>query len=265
MDYKYLKLDIDDNGVATVTLNRPEIHNAFNDDLIEELRHVFFELDKNDNCRLGILTGEGKSFCAGADLNWMKSMVDYSKSENIRDSRKMSKMFSTIDSFSKPLIGKINGHALGGGVGLAAVCDYVIASERAKFGFTETRLGLIPAVISPYCVQKIGISNARAWFLSGEIFNSEKALELKLVHETCELERLNERVQELVGSFLKAGPQASVAAKALIKSITTLPTSDVEEYTLERIAELRVSEEGQEGMQALLTKSKPNWVKHESK
>ncbi|MCO4754857.1 MAG: enoyl-CoA hydratase/isomerase family protein [Bacteriovoracaceae bacterium] len=251
---------MDAQGVATVTLNRPEIHNAFNDKLIEELRHVFFELNQNIQCRLAILTGEGKSFCAGADLNWMKSMVEYSKSQNIEDSRKLAKMFETIDNFSKPLIGKVNGHALGGGVGLAAVCDYVLASERAKFGFTEARLGLVPAVISPFCINKIGVSNARAWFLSGELFNTQKAFEMGLVHEVCSLEELDTRLESLIKSFLKAGPSAAVASKALIKNVTSLPGADIQEYTLERIAELRVSEEGQEGMQALLNKTKPSWV-----
>lgn len=261
MSYKFLNCEIDDRGVATVTMKRPEIHNAFNAELIEELRRVFFELDKNAACRLAVLTGEGKSFCAGADLNWMKSMVEYSKKENIEDSRKLANMFEGLDNFSKPLIGRINGHALGGGVGLVSVCDYALASERAKFGFTEARLGLIPSVISPYCINKIGVSNARAWFLSGEIFSSSKAMEMKLVHEVCELESLDERLDALVKSFLKAGPKAAAQAKKLVKSVTTLKSSDVKEYTLEAIAELRVSEEGQEGMQALLNKSAPSWVK----
>lgn len=261
MNYELLTCEMDQRGAATVALNRPEIHNAFNDRLIEELRHVFSELDKNDDCRLVVLTGAGKSFCAGADLNWMKSMVNYSKEENIADSRKLAQMFETLDGFGKVLIGKINGHALGGGVGLVSVCDYVLASERAKFGFTETRLGLVPAVISPYCVEKIGVSNARAWFMSGEVFNAQKALEMNLLHEVCPLERLSARANELIDSFLKAGPQASKEAKKLIKNVTGLNRADVQEYTLETIAALRVSEEGQEGMQALLAKTKPSWVK----
>ncbi|MEX0798197.1 MAG: enoyl-CoA hydratase-related protein [Bacteriovoracaceae bacterium] len=261
MTYEFLKLDIDNNGAAWIELNRPEIHNAFNDKLIEELRHVFFELDKDDNCRMAVLTGAGKSFCAGADLNWMKSMVDYSKKENVEDSRKLAAMFAQIDNFSKVLIGKVNGAALGGGVGLVSVCDYVLASERAKFGFTETRLGLIPAVISPYCINKIGVSNARAWFMSGELFNAEKALEMNLVHQICPLEDLEEKMDELIESFLKAAPKAASEAKKLIKNVVNLPGSDVGEYTLEAIAELRVSKEGQEGMQALLNKSRPSWIK----
>ena len=261
MSYEFLTCDIDERGVATVALNRPEIHNAFNDKLIEELRRVFFELDGNDQCRLAVLTGNGKSFCAGADLNWMKSMVDYSKSENIEDSRKLSNMFAGIDNFSKVLIGKVNGHALGGGVGLVAVCDYAICSERAKFGFTEVRLGLVPAVISPYCINKIGVSNARAWFMSGELFSAQKACEMNLAHEVCPLEELEEKTEALIESFLKAGPKASIEAKKLVKSVTTLKSSDVQEYTLETIAALRVSQEGQEGMQALLNKSKPSWMK----
>lgn len=266
MNYEFLTCEIDERGVAKVVLNRPEIHNAFNDKLIEELRHVFFELDQNDQCRLAVLSGNGKSFCAGADLNWMKSMVDYSKKENIEDSRKLSNMFQTINNFSKVLIGKINGHALGGGVGLVSVCDYAIASERAKFGFTEVRLGLIPAVISPYCIDKIGVSNARAWFMSGELFKANKAFDMNLVHDVCPLEDLDENVETLLESFLKAGPQASIEAKKLIKNVAGLQGSsvkkaDIQEYTLEAIADLRVSDEGQEGMQALLSKTTASWVK----
>lgn len=259
MDYKFLKFKIDDRGVAFISLNRPELHNAFNDELIREMTHLFFELNKNESARLAVLTGEGKSFCAGADLNWMKSMANYSKSENIEDARNLSNLFQTIDDLNIPLIGKINGHALGGGVGVVSVCDYAITSSQAKFGFTEVRLGLIPAVISPYCIRKIGESNARAWFLSGERFDAKKAFEMNLVHEVCEESSLDERVEALIESFLKAGPQASREAKKLIRNVMTLD-KDVKEYTYEAIAKQRVSLEGQEGMGALLEKRAPSWM-----
>lgn len=255
-----VNLDRDERGVVTLTLNRAHVHNAFNEQLISELTHVFTRLDKDESCRLVVITGEGKSFCAGADLNWMKSMVNFSKNENIEDSRKLAQMFDSINSFSKALIAKVNGHALGGGVGIVACSDYVVASEKAKFGFTETRLGLIPAVISPYCIQKIGVSNARAWFLSGEVFNAKKAMEMGLAHETCSHEELDEACEAVVASFLKAAPMATIEAKKLIRNVTSLPKEEILEYTLEAIAKQRVSAEGQEGMKCLLDKSKPSWV-----
>lgn len=261
MNYELLKNDIDDRGVATVTLNRPEIHNAFNDQLIDEVIHIFAELENNEKVRLVVLTGEGRSFCAGADLNWMSSMIEYSKEENVKDSLNLAKMFQVINEFKKPVIGKINGHALGGGVGLVAVCDYVITHEKAKFGFTEVRLGLVPAVISPFCIRKIGESNARAWFLSGEMFKSEQAKHMGLVHEVTTLENFEQRVGEVIDSHLVAGPKAASAAKLLIQNVLNLPKADVTEYTCHEIADKRVSIEGQEGMKALLSKTKPNWIK----
>lgn len=261
MNYELLHCKVDEKAVATVTLNRPEIHNAFNDQLIDELIHIFSELENDENVRLVVLTGEGRSFCAGADLNWMSSMVDYSKEENVQDSLKLARMFQVINEFKKPVIGRINGHALGGGVGLVAVCDFVITHDKAKFGFTEVRLGLVPAVISPFCIKKIGESNARAWFLSGEMFNANKAKDMGLVHEVADLESFDQRVNEIIDSHLIAGPKATSAAKSLIKNVLTLPREDVTEYTCHEIASKRVSDEGQQGMKALLSKTKPNWIK----
>lgn len=260
MNNEVLTCEMNEKGVATVCLNRPEVHNAFNELLISSLRRVFTSLDQNDECRLVVLTGNGRSFCAGADLNWMKSMVNYSRKENYDDSKMMADMFSTLNNFSKPVIAKVNGHALGGGVGLLAVCDYVLASDKAKFGFTEVRLGIVPAVISPYCISKIGQSNARAWFLSGEVFNTDKAIKMNLVHESSSLECLDSRCKEIINSFLRAGPNASKEAKKLISNVTTLPQEEVQEYTLNAICHLRISEEGQDGMKALLNKTDPSWI-----
>lgn len=261
MSFKFLKTDSDDRGVASITLNRPEIHNAFNDQLIEEITNVFEALDTDPKVKLVVLSGEGRSFCAGADLNWMSSMVDYSMEENIEDSRKLAKMFQKINYFSKPVIGKINGHALGGGVGVVAVCDYAITHDKAKFGFTEVRLGLVPAVISPFCINKIGESNARAWFLSGEMFEGAQAKHMGLIHEVTTVENFETRVEEIIDSHLKAGPQAAMAAKVLINDVLATDEIDLETYTCTEIAKKRISEEGQEGMKALLNKEKPNWVK----
>lgn len=258
-----LKINIDERGVAKVVLNRPSIHNAFNDELIGEVTKAFEALGLNDEVKLIILAGEGRSFCAGADLNWMKSMVSYSKEENIEDSKKLYKMFETINNTPKPVIGKINGHSLGGGVGLVAVCDFAVTHDKAKFGFTETRLGLVPAVISSFCIDKIGVSNARAWFLSGEMFNGAKAKEMGLIHEVVSVEELDEKIEELISSQLKAGPLATATAKNLIKTVSALEKDKIENFTCEMIARRRVSNEGQEGMNALLEKRKPYWIEND--
>ena len=260
MAYKYIKTDLNNQGVTTVTLNRPEIHNAFNDHMIEEVINVFTDLSDCPKTRLVVLTGEGKSFCAGADLNWMSSMVEYSMEENFEDSKKLAKMFETINNFAKPVIGRINGHALGGGVGLVAVCDYAITHDKAKFGFTEVRLGLIPAVISPYCLNKIGESHARAWFLSGEMFQGAKAQNIGLIHEVTTLEDYNQRVEQVIASHLQAGPEAAVVAKELIRNVLKEEKSKLTDITCSEIAKKRVSTEGQEGMKALLNKTKPKWT-----
>jgi methylglutaconyl-CoA hydratase len=262
MSELFLK-EVDSRGVCVVKLNRPEIHNAFNDELIQKLTNLFLEINNDDEIRLVVLTGEGRSFCAGADLNWMKSMVNYTEAENIEDSKELFKMFDSINVLNKPVIGKINGHALGGGVGLVSVCDYAITHEKAKFGFTEVRLGLIPAVISSFCINKIGESHARAWFMSGEMFKSDQALKMGLVHEVTSLDHFEERFEELVTSFLKAGPEAAVESKKLIKNVMSLNEEQIEDYTCKAIASRRVSPEGQEGMSALLEKRLASWVNHD--
>lgn len=260
MSFKFLNYELSDKGVATVTLNRPEIHNAFNDELINELVSCFNGIDQDKKVRLVVLTGAGKSFCAGADLNWMKSMVSYSMEENIKDSKNLALLFSTINNCTRPVIGKINGHALGGGVGLVAVCDYAITTDRAKMGFTEVKLGIMPAVISPYVIKKIGESHARAWFLSGAMFKGDVAMNMNLVHEVCTLDDLEKRTAELIESFLLAAPNAAIKGKELIQNVLTLPSEKIEDYTCNEIAKKRISEEGQDGMTALLEKRNPGWI-----
>jgi methylglutaconyl-CoA hydratase len=254
---KYIEIIEKEKGVKEVWLNRPELHNAFNAELIEEMISVF-ESFKNE--RLIILSGRGLSFCAGADLNWMKAMKNYSKEENFRDSKRLAKMFSTINDCEVPVIGRINGHALGGGVGLVSVCDYVIANQEATMGFTEVRLGLIPAVISPYCISKVGESNARAWMISGERFSAEEAKLMGLVHDITAPNELDLRVEEVKKKFLAAGPEAAREAKRLIRGVVTNLKAS-EDFTCQMISERRVSTEGQEGMRALLDKDKPVWMK----
>lgn len=254
---KYLEVIDKEHGVKEVWLNRAELHNAFNAELIEEMISLF-ESFKDE--RLIILSGRGPSFCAGADLNWMKAMKNYSKKENFRDSKRLAKMFSAINECNIPVIGRINGHALGGGVGLVSVCDYVIATTETLMGFTEVRLGLIPAVISPYCISKIGESNARAWMLSGERFSAEEGKRMGLVHEVCSLNDLDQKVEEIKKRFLAAGPEAAKVAKRLVRDVMRNLKSS-EDFTCQMITDRRVSSEGQEGMRALLEKDKPAWMK----
>lgn len=244
--------------IATLTLNRPEIHNAFNAELILEITRALEEL-KTKDLRVLVLTGAGKSFCAGADLNWMSSMKTWSEEENFQDSKKMAKMFRTLNTMPMPVIAKVNGPALGGGSGLVACCDYVLAVETATFGFTEARLGLLPAVISPFVVAKIGESQARAWFLSGERFTASQAQKMNLVHEIAPADDIDEKLDRVVMSFLQAGPQAAREAKELIFRLKV--SQEVEDETCRKISKIRIGAEGQEGMRALLAKDKPQWVK----
>lgn len=254
---KYIEIKRKENGVLEVWLNRPELHNAFNAELISEVISVFSDIKDE---RLIILSGRGQSFCAGADLNWMRAMKDYTEDENFNDSKELARMFRVINECPVPVIGRVNGHSLGGGVGLVSVCDYVVSVPEALFGFTEVRLGLIPAVISPYCISKIGESQARAWMLSGERFKADKALNMNLVHEVVDARELDKRVAELEKSFLMAGPIAAREAKALVSTVIK-DLKNSEDYTCRMIASRRVSGEGQEGMRALLEKDKANWMK----
>ena len=254
----------DENEVVHVTLNRPEIHNAFNDELIEKLTAFFLELSRDESVRMMTLTGEGKSFCAGADLNWMKRMKDYSDEENYRDSVALSQLFESLNALPFPTMAIVNGACLGGGTGLVAACDYVIAASTAKFGFTEVGLGLVPAVISPFVMARIGESFARAYFLSGERFEAFQALDMQLVHKVVKPDELEESAAKQVKRFLRAGPAAAREAKALIGGVMARRPEGLEivrDFTCKTISRVRVSDEGQEGMTALLEKRKPSWNK----
>lgn len=248
--------------VAEVRLNRPEIHNAFNETLIAELTDTFAELGTKDKVRVVVLSGEGKSFCAGADLNWMSKMKNYTVEQNIADGRKLAEMFHTINECPKTVIAKVHGAALGGGMGLVAVCDYAVASRDTKFGVTETQIGLIPAVISPFIIAKIGESHARAWFLSGNRFNAVQAERINLIHEIApDDSMLLPRTLNAVRDFLNAAPGAMREAKKLITDVLTMK-GDREAliaHTSELIAHRRITPEAQEGMESLLTKTKPSW------
>jgi len=248
-------------NVARVVLNRPEIHNAFNDELILALTKTFNELSEDIRIRVVVLEGNGKSFCAGADVHWMKRMKDYSELQNYEDAHRMSLMFQAINRCKKPVIGKIHGAALGGGVGLVAVCDYVIASSDTVLGLTEVNLGLVPAVISPFVFAKMGMSNSRAYFSSGKKFKAQEAKELGLVHEVVGNYELDAAVDRMIAEYLKAGPHAVEIAKNLVfENLKYINDSkEITHLTCHTIAKARISSEGQEGMSALLEKRSPKW------
>jgi methylglutaconyl-CoA hydratase len=245
--------------VATVSLNRPQVRNAFNEDFIAELT-AWATAPMPQGVRVALLRGEGSHFCAGADLAWMSKMVGYSHDENIRDAKAMAAMFRALDTLPIPLIGRIQGAALGGGAGLAAVCDIVVAGDRAQFGFTEAKLGILPAVISPFALAKIGTSAARELFLTGARFTALRAREIGLVHAVCAEAGLDATIDGYVRELLTSAPGAVSAAKALIAQVAGRAPRDVADLTAETIARHRVSDEGQAGMRAFLDKRPAPWT-----
>jgi methylglutaconyl-CoA hydratase len=247
--------------VVTVTLNRPEVRNAFNETLIEEMTAWAESVRSGGDARVAVLRGEGKVFCAGADLGWMSKMVAYSAEENIRDARAAARMFGALDRLPLPLVGRIHGAALGGGAGLAGVCDIVVASEDAVFGFTEAKLGILPAVISPFTVAKIGQSAARELFLTAARFSAARAKDIGLVHNVVPASDLDAAVDTVVAELLTSAPGAIAGAKALIAAVTDKDPISVSDLTAETIARHRVSPEGQEGMGAFLEKRPAPWTR----
>jgi methylglutaconyl-CoA hydratase len=259
MGYKTLLVE-ESEGVLLVTLNRPEVHNAFNEELIAEAIEVFRTVGQRD-VRAVVLRGSGSNFCAGADLNWMSQMVRYTRDENVRDSANLAQMYATINECDLPVIGRIQGAAIGGGVGLVAVCDIAICTRDAKFGLAEVKLGILPAVISPYVISKIGPTHARALFLTGERFDADRAMRIGLVHRVVEdTAALDPAVNEAIDQIRTSGPQAVRECKKLIAHVAAHDAIDAIPYTIEAIATRRVSEEGQSGMNAFLKKEKAPWV-----
>lgn len=245
-----------------MTLNRPEVRNAFNAALIEELRLAFEDIGSRGpgEIRAVVLAGAGQMFCAGADVNWMRESLQYSEEENRADATRMAKMFDTINRCPVPVIGRIHGAALGGGAGLAAVCDVVVAAEGTLFAFSEAKLGIAPAVISPFVLAKIGQSHARALFLTAERFGAERALQIGLAHIVTSPEQLDDEVERLLKEIMSSSPRAVARAKELISQVPKLSTEEAMQTTTRAIAALRVSEEGQEGLKAFLEKRKPGWA-----
>lgn len=248
-----------DGPVARLTLNRPEVRNAFNDELVERVTRAARALARPGPSRVLILEGAGPVFCAGADLTWMSRMVAYSREENMLDASRVAIMFQALDTLPLPVVARVQGAALGGGAGLAAVADVVVAAEDAVFGFTEVKLGILPAVISPYVLAKIGRSAARHLFLTGERFSAARAREVGLVHHVVPAADLDATVDRVVRDLLTSSPSAIAATKELLRLIACESTDNVIGVTSEAIAEQRVSPEGQEGMRAFLEKRKPDW------
>jgi methylglutaconyl-CoA hydratase len=258
MTYQTLRAEVVD-AVLHVTLNRPEVHNAFNDELIAEAIELFTNLP---DARAVVLRSEGPNFCAGADLNWMSRMVSYTREENVRDSANLAKMYAVINECPLPVVGRIQGAAIGGGVGLVAVCDVAICASDSKFGLSEVKLGILPAVISPYVIGKIGATHARALFLTGERFDAERALRIGLVHRVvADAAALDGAVEETLQQLRTSGPEAVRDCKKLIAHVASHELIDAIPYTISAIATRRTSDEGQQGMQAFLKKEKAPWAR----
>jgi len=252
---------LDARGVATVTLNRPEIHNAFDDTLIVELTEVLASYGENPAVRALILTGAGKSFSAGADLGWMKRMAGYSYEENLADAAGLARLMNVLDRLPKPTIGLINGAAYGGGVGLVACCDIVIASARASFCLSEVKLGILPAAISPYVVAAIGPRQARRYFQTAEVIPADEARRIGLVHEVVAPDQMQAACDRILAAIFQGAPGAQADAKDLVFTVDRPLTDEVKSETGRRIALRRASEEGREGIGAFLAKREPAWRK----
>jgi len=253
----------DKRGVLTLCMHRPKVFNAFNAAMINELTTALGDADRDDNIRMVVITGSGSCFSAGADMNWMRSQAEASLKDNESDALELAKLMRSLNYLSKPTIAMINGAAFGGGLGLIAACDITIAVDNARFGLTEARLGLAPAVISPYVFRRIGEGNARRYFLSGERFDAQRAQEMGLIQQTVATEDLADAIEDIISALLKGGPLAVAHCKQLAFTVAGHDSESqktIDEFTANLIARLRVSAEGQEGLSAFLEKRKPGWI-----
>jgi len=247
--------------VATVTLTRAALHNAFNEVVIAELTDAFRALDTDDAVRMIVLAAEGKSFCAGADINWMKRMVGYSFEKNLADANEMADMLRAIRECTKPVVARVHGAAIGGGVGLVAACDMTVAVRSAIFSLSEVKLGILPAVISPYVLEKIGAGAARRYAITAERFDAEEAKRIGLINEVVETaDELDDWIACIARAVMGNGPKAVAACKKILSDVAGVPWDQVQALTTKRIAELRVSDEGQDGLKAFLEKREPGWL-----
>ena len=265
MSYLTLKVSTDSRGVLTVLLNRPEVRNAFNEVVIDDLEKVFSKDVTEPGVRAVVLRGEGASFCAGGDLNWMKKAIDFSYEENLHDTRKLARLFALMNECPKPVIGAIHGAAIGGGVGLVSICDIAVATSDTQFSLSEVRLGIVPACIGPFVVAKIGASHARGLFVSAERFRAPKALQVGLIHEVvADITALDAAIERILGNVLQCGPNAMAVAKKLVLDLSwpekRASLKDALEYVAKTLSDLRISKEGQEGVRAFLEKRKPSWL-----
>lgn len=259
MTYETISLSIDGRGVAILTLNRPEKHNALNGKMISELRHAAAELGDDDAVRVVLLTGAGKSFCAGGDIRWFAANIERTRQERVYESGELARMLHDLDTLPKPLIGRINGPAYGGGTGMISVCDMAVGLTESRFGLTEVRLGLIPANISPYVVDRIGKSNARATMLSGALFDGVRAREIGLLTQAVEGSALDAAIEKIIADHLEAAPGAVAETKRLIEFVATHDIRDSMIYTADRLADAWEAEEGQTGVSTFLNKQLPPW------
>lgn len=260
MNNTTILVDLDSRGIATITLNNPDKHNAFDDTIIQELSSALAELAANTELRVLILAAAGKTFCAGGDLEWMKRMARYSYDENLEDAENLAAMLKALNFFPRPTIARVQGAAFGGAVGLISCCDMAVATPQAFFSLSEVKIGIIPAVISPYVIDAIGQRAARRYFTTGERFSAEMATALGLISEIVQEEHLDEKISELVEILSGNGPAAVAAAKQLIFRVAPrMISEDLVRYTSEEISRIRVSDEGQEGITAFLEKRKPAW------
>jgi len=255
-----LLVDTDNRGICTLTLNRPDKHNAFDNELISAFITILEKIETDRNIRVVILTGTGDTFSSGADLNWMKSMITFTKKQNIDDAKQLAKLMKLLYTLGKPTVAKINGPAFGGALGLISCCDFAIASSKAIFAFTEVKLGLVPAVISPYIINAIGCRLANQLFLTAETISINEAMEFGLIDEAVDIEYLDETVITYVEQLLIGGPEAQMQCKQLTRKLSNFP-ANIEKYTTELIATVRTSKEGQEGLNSFLEKRKPHWNK----
>lgn len=250
-----------ENSILEIKLNRPDVHNAFNTEMISDLTKAFLEPSQDKSIRLVKFSGEGKSFCAGADLQWMKSMVKFSFEENVTDSEQLYKMFETVANCPVPVVTKVHGNVMGGGIGLVAVSDIVIAEKETKFCFSEVKLGLVPSVISSFVLPKMSPSSARELMLTAEVFNAQRALQADLVHFVGEGEEAEDYFQSRVDFLMKNGPEALRSLKHILRFYETHNQHEVKSETIRVIAERRVSQEGQEGLKSFFEKRSPSWRK----
>lgn len=250
-----------ENQVAKVTLNRPSVHNAFNEEVISELINCFDDAQQNNDVRVLILQSNGKTFSAGADLQWMQKMANYTHDENVADAKNLALMLHKLYTLEKPTIARVQGAAFGGAVGLIACCDIAIASKLSKYCLSEVKLGLLPATISPYVINAVGARHAKRLFMAAEVISARRARRIGLVSETVSEDELDEQIDTIVAKILKNGPKAVALSKILINDIQSSPiNNELMHKTSHSIASARVSEEGQEGLQAFLEKRSPKWV-----